>query len=169
MKVCIIGNKNLEKVKIFEKMLSTFNDIVNEKDSEIIFSFDEKFKNNDINIPLIFCEIKEENIKENKNIFIMPVNNNFYKNKAIILGFDKNTYNIVHYKNIESILIAAKNRKLINCEGIFSTSFLNAKTYFLFFDDIESYINKNLSLIKDCSLDMCTNYDEFKEMIYINL
>ena len=167
MKISIIGNKNLEKIKIFEKTFSLFNDIVDQNDAEILFIFDSKIKFDKKSIPLIFCQPEIDNF--NDNVFIMPVNENFYKNKAIILGFNKNSDNIVHYKNIESLLIAAKNRKLINCDGIFTTSLLNAKTYFLFFNDLENYINKNLSLIKDCSNDMCTNYDEFKEMIYINL
>lgn len=171
MKISIIGNNKLQEFKTLFDIFSKFNEIVEKENAEIVFVFD-----NDINFKLnkevliVFCNsIKDTYKKYDNNICIMPVDSNFAKQKATILGYDETSYNPIRIKDLEDMIASAYNRKMIESIGIYKTSLQNAQLYHSFSKEIIQYIKGRLELVKDLEKELGTNYTEFAEMISLNI
>lgn len=171
MKISVIGNKNSYEFEMFVGIMAKFNDIVEKENAEIVFVFNDDidFKLNKDTL-IVFCNsIKDIYKKYDNNICIMPIYSNFIKQKATILGFDRNSYNPVRIKDLEDMISSAYNRKIIESVGIYTTSLQNAQLYYSFSKDIIEYVQGRLSLIRDLKEELGTNYEEFAEMISLNI
>jgi len=191
MKLGILdSNRNLSHD--LNNVLSQFNDVIITHEitenfvdnSEIIFIFvtvdqdkiiksiSEKRKK----APIVICAHSVYDFEKLTNetdsiLFFMPILDNFKENKAIVLAYndlkDKLLYTF-YKKNIEDVLIAAKNRELIKCEGLYETDFLTAESYYGKMAAYLDYMKEFYNQINEENEFGC-NCDELFEMLSLNL
>jgi hypothetical protein len=90
-------------------------------------------------------------------VFLMPVTKSFVSQKAIILGYEKDekfgAIQEYYKKQIQDMLIAAKNRDRMNCEGLYETNVSNAFQYYDLMKDYHNFIEKHSKISENKELE----------------